>query len=237
MKNPPMKRSFCILVLLSLPFSLFSEGPGKEVKRSYHRDGIEEAYLDSIEEEFEMLKGVPESYRPSVLVALSAYPELRKFSIELKEADLRTTMVAQPVPGSLMTPRNDRRFRIMIDTLSPDSEGKLFEELPFEARIGVMAHELAHILDYSRMDLGGIFRYGVRYLFPSSRKELEARTDRIAVDRGFGWQLLAFKEHLRRKAELKPSYRDYKDRIYLSTKDLMTIMREHPEYAPRSAQR
>ncbi|MFB6259988.1 MAG: ParB/RepB/Spo0J family partition protein, partial [Thiohalorhabdaceae bacterium] len=53
----------------------------------------------------------------------------------LEEGDLRTTMLAQPDPRTIFAPSHSRHFRIAVDTLAPRSEGKLFKELPFEARV------------------------------------------------------------------------------------------------------
>ena len=232
-----MKLSLLSITFVLLSFSVLAKGSGNQAIKAYDEERVDEAFLDSLEDRFGKGKKFPEAYRPSFLIALSAYPELKETPIVLRRGDIRTSMLARPSPRTLLSPRTERRFRILIDTLDPASEGKLFNELPFQARIGIMAHELAHVLDYTRRDFGGILRYGIRYLFKPARKELEARTDRIAVERGFGWQLLAFKEHLRKEAELEPSYRRYKARIYLSHKDLRAILRDHPDYSFASAQR
>jgi hypothetical protein len=230
-------RSFILFIGLTFPLVLSAGGAGTEVERTYDKERIDAAYLDSLEDRFGIRKEVPEAYRRPFLIALSAYPELKHVRISVQEGDFRTTMAARPTPKSLLAPPHIRSYRIMVDTLDPASEGKLFKELPFQARIGIMAHELAHVLDYSQRGFAGILRYGVRYLFKGQREELEARTDRIAVERGFGWQLLAFKEHLRTKAELDPNYRAYKERVYLSHQELRSILREHPDYSPGVAER
>ncbi len=226
-----MKRILFLTTFLFGVLVLQASDPGRPIRRSYEGIRGNEAYLDSLDRALGERKSVPERYRASFLIALSAYPELKSVPIRLEEGDLRTTMLAQPDPRTIFAPSHARRFRIAVDTLAPGSSGKLFSELPFEARIGIMAHELAHLLDYVKRDIGGLIRYGVRYLFKGSRKELEARTDRIAVDRGFGWQLLAFKKHLRTEAELSPSYRAYKKRVYLSHIELREILNEHSDYS------
>lgn len=226
-----MTRFTLLFGSLFLPFfALALSGPGSDVVRSYSEERFDEAYLDSLAGLYGVEGAVPESYRTPFLIAISAYPELQGVPIHFEEGDLKTSMAAQPVPSSLFGPRGERRYRILVDTLDPGSEGKLFSELPFDARIGIMAHELAHVLDYVDRDIGGLLQYGLRYVFEGSRKALEARTDRIAVDRGFGWQLLAFKAHLREKAELAPSYLAYKEKIYLSAEDLRGLLQEHSSY-------
>jgi hypothetical protein len=220
---------------LLLPFIVSANGgPDHEACRSYEDETPGRAYLDSIEEDWD-IHGIPEAYRSSFLIALSAYPELKGVPIRIREGDLKTTMAARPVPASLLGPPRGRAYRILMDTLAPASEGKLFRDLPFDARIGIMAHEFAHILEYSQRSLGGMIRYGARYLVREERKGIEARTDRIAVDRGFGWQLLAFKRYIREEAELSPSYRSYKEQVYLSSRDLRDILETHPSYAPPSS--
>lgn len=226
-----MKRKVFIFIGILFPLLLFgTNGPEREVRRSYEEWQGNEELLDSIEERWGIEQEVPATYRRSFLIALSAFPELQDVSIRFQEEDLKTSMAAQPVPTSLLGPRSDRAYRILVDTLARNSEGKLFKALDLDARIGIMAHELAHILDYVKRDIGGMIRYGVRYLSGAGRKDLEARTDRTAIDRGFGWQLLAFKEHLREEADLAPSYQAYKERIYLSHQDLRSVLDSHPDY-------
>lgn len=232
-----MKQTILLILLFIGGLALEGFGLGKQVRRSYEDLRHNESYLDSLSAAFGEQRSVPQQYRASFLIALSAYPELKNVPIHVEEGDLRTTMLAQPDPRTIFAPAQARHFRIAVDTLSPGSSGKLFSELPFEARIGIMAHELAHVLDYVKRDLGELIRYGVRYIFKDSRKKLEARTDRIAVNRGFGWQLLAFKKHLRTEAELSPSYKAFKKEVYLSHQDLRGLLSEHPDYSLRAAQR
>ncbi len=222
----------CIFIIIGVFFIPLTGigGTDPEIRVFHPEERYDEVVLDSLERLFGDRKEVPRSYRRPFLIALSAYPELKKVPIRFVRGDLRTTMAARPVPGSLLAAPRARRFRILVDTLEPRADGKLFKELSLEARIGIMAHELAHILDYTDRGLGSLFHFGLRYLFKSSRRKIEARTDRIAVDRGFGWQLLAFKEHLAHCAELAPSYRHYKEQVYLSSDELFAIMEEHPDY-------
>lgn len=221
-----------LLLLMSFSSSAQKETEG-EVCAVHPSEDYGNRTLDSLEEVYGINKRIPERIRRPVLIALSAYPELKDVPIEFKEASIPTTMAARPILSSLWGDQGKRCYRILIDTIDTRSKGKLFHELPFEGRIGIMAHELAHVLDYESQTPGELFTYALRYAFEGGRQKLEERTDRIAVKRGFGWQLLAFKDHLKYCAELNADYAEYKERVYLSYNELLRILEEDPRYASR----
>jgi len=68
-------------------------------------------------------------------------------------------------------------------------------ESPKEAVIGIIAHELAHQVSYKKRtfisEIGLIWNY---WLSVKKRRAVELETDEIAVQRGFGKELLADRE-------------------------------------------
>ncbi len=222
---------FLLLLFASPVLPQEGEAGKLSFRRNHPLEDYDEGVLDSLQELYGHKKEIPAAYRRSILIALSAYPELKEVPIRFREDAIRTTMLARPFLVSLLGDQRERRYKVLIDTLDPASEGKLFEELSLEARIGILAHELAHILDYEERGVGELILFGLRYAFPEERRRIEAKTDRRAVSRGFGWQLLAFKEQLDYCAELVPSYRAYKREIYLSCGDLVEILEKDPDYS------
>ncbi len=61
---------------------------------------------------------------------------------------------------------------------------------------GLLAHEMVHLEDYSAMSLVGVGFLALRYVFSDDfRKNYERATDIRTIEKGFGEELLAFREY------------------------------------------
>lgn len=61
---------------------------------------------------------------------------------------------------------------------------------------GLLAHELSHIEVYERMSWPMLALYGLRYsLSDSFKRMVEREADMLAIQHGFGDELLAYREH------------------------------------------
>jgi hypothetical protein len=127
-----------------------------------------------------------EEFKEPALIALSYYPELKDVNIDFKYSDEATTMAARPSPLSLFS--SERKYLILINN-SRDFEGILLEDVPFNAQIGIIGHELAHIADYNNHNLWGIAGIYFRYLDIQRRALFEKEIDKATIERGLGWQL------------------------------------------------
>ncbi len=140
-------------------------------------------------------------------------------------------MAARPLPWSVFRKPGERQYRIFINT-SSELEGALLSDLSFNERIGVIAHELAHVLDYERRSGGELIGYGVNYLFSKRFKaDLEKKTDSLAVSRGFGWQVHAFTDHLHHCSGVSEEYLDYKKAHYYMPFDILMILARSSRYS------
>jgi len=149
------------------------------------------------------------------LIALSYYPELKDVHIEFKYSREATTMAARPDPFSLIT---GRKYLVLINNRE-NFEGILLEDVPLNAQIGIIGHELAHIVDYQNHNLWGIAGIYFRYLDKSRRALFEKEIDKATIARGLGWQLYDW-------ATYSTITNDY------SSKDYIKFKREtymHPE--------
>jgi hypothetical protein len=122
-----------------------------------------------------------ESYESQFLQALAHFPELRHIHIHVRAANIATTMTSRPHLRAFVSSRKNREYLITVDTLEEKHQG-LFFRLSDSARIGLIGHELAHILDYHHHHLPGVAGKGLEYLF--HRRNLEHRADRIAIHHG-----------------------------------------------------
>jgi len=165
------------------------------------------------------------------LIALSYYPELQNTKIRFIYADTKTSLAARPRFWSLFRGRENRTYNIFIDKKVKQQEGVLFEDFPFNAQLGGIGHEYAHIIDYSERSGLNILWLGVKYLFSKkARAKLEHKVDKITIERGLGWQAIAWEEHVLKHSTASNKYKIYKKKVYLSTEQIKDHMNQCPVY-------
>ena len=160
---------------------------------------LSEEVLARLQDEFAGNKNIPSEYRQQILIALSFFPELKNTAIDFR---IRHTDKAPltTVPGfwSLWKKPMKRTYVITIRNMrSKTLQPILFENLPFNAQIGVIGHELSHVTDFQgqtflQLIWGGIQHISYRYI-----DRFEFKTDSICVAHGLGYQLLAWSEYVR----------------------------------------
>jgi len=169
---------------------------------------------------FSRNKEIPAVIEGNVLKALSFYPELVNTPISfLFKKNIKTSvMQAQPVFGSVLGKKKNRRYRINISKDFKLIRSQMpIEQIPDEVMIGWIGHELGHILDYEGKSNLQIMAFGYRYYFHSSFvKHAEMVADSLAVERGMGDYIVATKRFILDHAELPQAYKDKIRRLYLS---------------------
>jgi hypothetical protein len=156
--------------------------------------------------------------------AMFHYPELCGKSIKLKHGRIRTSMAAQPRIWSLVRKRENRKYRIVINKDVQGAQNRLLYMAPFDAQVGVMGHEIAHILDYSDKSGWRMICTGIRYLCKNHRRAMERQTDSLVVARGLGWQLYRYAYFVIHEAEIDEAYRNYKRDFYMKPEEIYELM-------------
>lgn len=83
---------------------------------------------------------------------------------------------------------------------------------------GLLAHELSHLESYKDKNFLYMAAYGLHYQFSAKfKKEVERSTDENAINRGYGKELLAFKEY--RLSTANPKDKKYFQENYLSIEE------------------
>lgn len=179
-----------------------------------------EAYTDSLRQLYGENKVIQATdFEQQFLIALSHYPELRDVKIILKSSNENTTMACRPKISTLFGGR--RTYYILVNT-RPDFDGVLLENVPFNAQVGVIGHEIAHIVDYESKSLFGIIRTGLHYLVDDKKRELEHYIDALTASRGLGWQLYDWASYVMFDSEYTTeAYREFKRRIYMSPEQIL----------------
>lgn len=181
---------------------------------------------DSLLANYGKHKILPQNFEIQALIALSYYPELKEAHIEFRFQKTKSAHAARPDFWSIFKPKNKRKYIVFI---SPEVDEHLecsrLENLNYNAQIGVLGHELAHIADYAQRDFYGILAFGIRYIFNKTIAKIETGTDISTIDHGLGYQLLAWSEAVHEMLEA-----DGRGERYLKPDQIKKILSEHPLY-------
>jgi hypothetical protein len=166
-------------------------------------------------------KSFPDNYKLQCLVALSYYPELDSIPIEFVFKKIKTTMASRPRVDFIVKKKDKRIYRIVINNQTKGFEGVMFNRLSFNAQVGVIGHELAHIIDYMPKSNFSVIGIGIGYLFRKYKKRLEHVIDQITIDHGLGFQLYEYSYHVLNYSHASQAYKRYKKEIYLRPREIM----------------
>lgn len=178
--------------------------------------------LDSLKWAFPNCKKIPPEFELAFYTAISHYPELDSIHIEMKLNSFNLTMAARPAK-KLFANRKKRIYRIYAN-IKKDFIGILPSSINYNQKVGVIGHELGHILDYSNKSLCGIVGTGLGYMFKSYRRKLETKTDLEAIKHGLGWQLYDFEDYLYNHSDASEKYKKKKSKVYLNEKQIKELI-------------
>jgi hypothetical protein len=186
----------------------------------------EDDFLDQ-KEELKKLYGkgkkFARGYELPALIALAGYPELKEIQIEFVFANSNTPCSSKPRGLDVFKDPADRLYYINITKqIKKGREEILPKNLPLNMMVGLLAHELAHIVDYLGKGSLNTIITGVLYPLPPYKEKLEKKIDTITVQRGFGHQLKDFAELIVKLQKQYPDDKYYHSyfRYYLSPGDI-----------------
>lgn len=137
-------------------------------------------------------------------------------------------MAALPRGGNIFRKHKNRKYTILINNKVNSNRAPLISEVPHAARIGVIGHELAHIVDYKTKSNFRLMYEGLAYYFNNSfKRKLEHKIDRIAIYRGLGEGIIAFRIYIDNESKATEKYKLFKQKIYLSSTDIERIINEY----------
>lgn len=179
---------------------------------------------DSLERMCGNNKRIPEKFRLAFYYALSYYPELIHLKITLKEKSLKSTMAARPKGTSvLFRSKGKRQYRIFSNADSSHASPQ-YHEFTFNAQIGLIGHELAHLLHYLKRGGMGLVGEAFRYRKEEFKSKYEKQTDSITVARGLGWQCYDFASQMQANPRVPEDYKKRKEKLYFSAREIFSLM-------------
>ena len=149
-------------------------------------------------------KNIPAEFRLPILKALSYFPELKNLDIYFVVKKAYTPLTTKPSFTSIFKRKSRRAYIITIsnqtiDTLSP----LLFKNLNFDEKVGIMGHELSHVVDFDNKNFIQTTGNGIGHISGRFLDKMEYRTDLICIKHGLGKYLEQYSLHVRKTMHVK----------------------------------
>ena len=199
----------CCFLLLSISIS----------GQQYPKFSASQFDSTSLKKEFGQNKNFIPSFQLATLVALSFYPELKDSWITFRLVNEKSTAKTTISFVSLLL--NNKRFIIYINK-NESTTGLDFSQLSFNAQVGAIAHELAHVVDFNDRGLPGMMIWAIQYLRINQRRKIERSTDGAVIDHQLGWQLYDFTNYVLQSPKTTGSYKNFKLKFYLHPDEIVT---------------
>lgn len=159
----------------------------------------QEQYDAAIYSGYASKKKIPDAIKMQVLTALSFYPELKEAKVVFRLKKRKTPLTSRPRISNIFKKKKNRTYVITISTETSERLAPiLFQNLPYNAQVGVIGHELGHIAEYSTKNSFQILGLSVKILSSKFVDTFEFNTDRIAIEHGLGYQLYDWSAFVRK---------------------------------------
>lgn len=172
---------------------------------------FEEDFLSNKEQLLQKIgnnfKGAGE-YLPECYLAFSYFPELFNNKVEVKYKKISATMNARPNLWNLFKKKVDRKYLLIINNNKGRHKGLELEDITFNARVGWLGHEFAHLLTYHQMSNCQTLAFAFKY-FISNRfiRKTERYTNFLAIQRGLIFQIYQGEQFILLNTSLADKYR------------------------------
>ncbi len=237
-----MVRLFLLNFAPYLIWGIFSLAPyqanAQQPVKQFHPEHFDPVYYN----QFGSDKIIPKEISNQVLLALSFFPELKYAKIKFSLCERHSPLSSRPTFISCFKRKRNRKFVISISTKTSEKLSPiLFENLPYNAQVGVLGHELSHVSDFASRGFFGLIRIGVGHVSKKFMDNFENKTDMICIRHGLGYQLMEWSKYVRTALQIQEWYgadnpesfqkRSFKRERYMSPPsiqhqiDLLTLYR------------
>lgn len=149
---------------------------------------------------FGVNKIMPAEFEKQIIAALSYYPELKetKITFLLQKGN---SGVIETRPEWMSVFKNSKRRAYLVffgDSSQRYTPQFMFRNSTVNGQVGIIGHELAHILYFSQKNTFGMLKTGIAHLSTKYMDNFENKTDSICIERGLGYQLIDWNIYLRK---------------------------------------
>lgn len=165
---------------------------------------------------------MPYNYTNHINDARECFPKGSFDNIHINYINIHSdnmTWATRPSITSLFRSRKDRVYLVQKSN-HPDMCW-LFDQLSYDAQVGIIVHELCHILEYENKSRFEIIGFGYEYQFNDSfKKTVEQRTDRLAKKYGerywLDWKSSKCSLDTIENSDIVKNYWSKQDKYYLT---------------------
>jgi len=179
-------------------------------------------------------KVLPKGFELQSLLALSHYPELKDVPIRFVMQPASLQLAARPDPWSLLLPWESRVYQVVISNdTGHKNDPILLSRLPFNEQVGIIGHELAHVVFYLNKKAFYFVSLGYKYAFRFREfaPGFERSTDRRAIAHGLGYQLYDFAFYVRKAfGQTLQQIQQERGSLYLSPAEIADEMAKFKFY-------
>ena len=190
---------------------------------SQHNSHCYQFISDTVFPELSFLNN-SKQFEDPVFLASGAFHELKGVKIVIKRKNINSMMAARPKANFLFRKKENREYVIIVSNNQNMNTKVLYENMSTCAQVGVIGHELSHIVSYTQMSNLEMLWFGIKYAF--KKKEIEAETDMMAIRKGFGEQIIEFNYYLHHSPRTNKKYLQKKKKYYLSSFEIEQKMLE-----------
>lgn len=186
--------------------------------------------LDSLKAIIGDNKGLPEGFEVAAAIAYSAFPQLKDVKIDMVLQPKGAPMESSLNVWTLLIPgRKNRQYRILLnDADETYFDPILLRALPFDAQVGILAHELGHVVYYHKLNIFQFGKWGLRYLKSAEfRATHERTTDLMPVYYGLGSQIYQYAYFVRKDPTCVAFYeegKDFMDKYYMTDEEILEVI-------------
>ncbi len=143
-------------------------------------------------------KLIPGEYKLSILTALTHFPELKELNVKIRIKQAYTPLSTKPDFRSMFKRKSRRTYVITISNKTIDTlTHLLYKNLSLEERIGIIGHELSHVVDFDSKNFLQSLRSAIGHVSKRYLDRMEFTTDSICINHGLGKYLEAYSLHVR----------------------------------------
>lgn len=181
--------------------------------------------IQELREDFSKNKIYPKELELECLTALSFYPELKDAFIEFKwKSNLTSTMKTIPTFTSFFFGR-EVKYRIYFNQMA-EKTGLKMGDLSFNAKVGWIGHELAHVTQCYKKSRIKIMRLGLNLLSKKFVAKHERDTDRITIKHNLGYALYEGTYYVFNSITVNEKYRKKLEKSYLSPTEILEAIQK-----------
>jgi hypothetical protein len=181
--------------------------------------------IDSLRNIYGKHKTFITEYEPACLMALSFYPELIDEEITFISAPKESTSKTTMTLSSIFRPEG-KHFIIYVNDNRSET-GVLLRDAPFSGRVGVIGHELAHVVRFRYKDFGEMVLWGFNYLIRKKRIQTERNTDLLTIQHGLGKELYTWALFIQNSNALTHEYKKMKMTYYMHPDEIKAVVEKY----------